>query len=42
MHIFDILTNSINPPEVSSSLLHVDFVVYYLHRKLTLKRRLSG
>jgi hypothetical protein len=42
LHIFNILTNGTNPPKVSSSLLHVDFEVYGLRRKLTLKRRLSG
>jgi hypothetical protein len=42
LHIFDILTNGTNPLEVLSSLLHVDFGVYCLRKKLTLKRRLSG
>jgi hypothetical protein len=36
------LTNGTNPPEVSSSLSHVDFGVYCLRRKIMLKRRLSG
>jgi hypothetical protein len=31
----------LTPPEISSSLLHVDFGVYCLRRKLTLKRRLT-
>jgi hypothetical protein len=39
---FIILTTGINPPYITSSLLHVDFGVYCLHRKSTLKRRLSG
>jgi hypothetical protein len=30
------------PSYITSSLLHVDFGVYYLHRKSTLKRRLLG
>jgi hypothetical protein len=31
-----------DPPYITSSLLHVDFRVYCLRKKSTLKRRLSG